>query len=144
MHRWMPWVAGLAVAALPGCDKIIGRQPLMPADGPLEGNTEVSVYIPECGNHKEVRKVLFGNIAQVLITTKENEVRIRTVNAGEAGDVPVTLVLTNNRNCETGVKYRYTRMEQQTINYLVDRGRPIGEKRVGGWYPGKKDEHRAP
>jgi len=139
MHRTSLWLVALVLIVAFGCDKIIGRQPLVPADGPLEGNTEVSLYVGDCGDHRDVKKVLFGDVVQSIVSQKENEVKIRTTSSGTEGPVPVTLILTNNRRCETGVTFKYMKVEQSTINYLSDRSHPMGERRIGGWRPGQEN-----
>lgn len=115
-----------------GCSK----RPINPADGPIEGNTEVAIFVEECGDHRGVKKVLFGDVAQSIVSQKDDEVKIRTSAAQGEGDVPVKLVMTNNQTCDTGLSFSYRKMEQQSINYLLDQGHPMGERRVGGWVPG--------
>ena len=135
MHRTLLSVAAIAFVVAFGCDKIIGRQPVVPDFGPLEGNTEVSIYVSDCGDHRDVKKVLIGAQVQTIVSQKEDEVKIRTTAVTEEGVQPVKLLLSNNRTCDTGFTFRFQKMEQNTINYLSDRSHAIGERRMGGWRP---------
>lgn len=135
MHRTLLSLAALAFTVAFGCDKIIGRTPVAPDFGPLEGNTEVSIYVSDCGDHRDVKKVLIGTQVQTIVSQKEDEVKIRTTASTEEGTFPVKLLLSNNRTCDTGFTFRFQKMEQSTINYLSDRSHAIGERRMGGWRP---------
>jgi hypothetical protein len=134
-------LAGLVVLlALAGCEKIIGRDKLIPNEGPLEGNTEVSIYVPDCGNHNDVKEVLFDSVKQSIVSQKDDEVKIRTASSQAEGQPKVVLILPNQLRCETGAMFTYRKMEQATMNYLFERGVTMGERRVGGWRPDQEEE----
>jgi|GEM_PF-3374839 len=133
------WRRGLVLAAgvvaLAGCSKLIGRDKLIPDRGPLEGNTEVSIYVPDCGDHSKVKEVLFDTVKQTIVSQKEDEVKIRTVSTQAEKAAKVVLVLPNQLRCETGAVFHYMKMEASTMNYLFEKGVVIGERRVGGYRP---------
>jgi hypothetical protein len=125
-----------ACVALAGCEKLMGRAKLVPDRGPLEGSTEVSIYVPECGDHSKVKEVLFDSVKQAIVSLKEDEVKIRTASSQQGEKkAKVTLVLPNQFKCETGAIFNYVKMEASTMNYLFEKGVIIGERRVGGYRP---------
>jgi hypothetical protein len=124
-----------ALVALAGCERIMGRQKLVPDQGPLEGNTEVSIYVPGCGDHNQIKEVLFGTVKQNIVSQKEDEVKVRTRSSGDEGPVKVFLILPNQLRCETGAEFTYRKIEQQSINYIFERGVTMGERRSGGFRP---------
>lgn len=128
-------VLAAVVVALAGCTKLIGRNKLIPDRGPLEGNTEVSIYVPDCGDHSKVKEVLFDTVKQSIVSQKEDEVKIRTSSSQAEKAVKVVLVLPNQFRCETGAVFNYVKMEASTMNYLFEKGVVIGERRVGGYRP---------
>lgn len=136
MHRrWLVVVAIAALALLCGCQKLLGRAKLIPDRGPLEGNTEVSIYVPDCGDHSKVKEVLFGTSKQTIVSLKEDEVKVRSASSQAEASVPVFLILPNQLRCETGAQFVYQKMEQASMDYLFERGVTMGERRVDGWRP---------
>ncbi len=123
-----------ALVAFAGCERIMGRQKLVPDQGPLEGNTEVSIYVPDCGDHTQIKEVLFDKVKQNIVSQKEDEVKIRTRSNGDEGAVKVFLILPNQLRCETGATFTYRKIEQ-SINSIFERGVTMGERRVGGFRP---------
>jgi len=138
MDRWL-WLRVLVVVAaliaLAGCERIMGRQKLVPDQGPLEGNTEVSIYVPGCGDHTQIKEVLFGTVKQNIVSQKDDEVKVRSRSTGDEGPVKVYLILPNQLRCETGAEFTYRKIEQQSINYIFERGVTMGERRAGGFRP---------
>lgn len=132
---WRVLVLAAVVVALAGCSKLIGRNKLIPDRGPLEGNTEVSIYVPDCGDHSKVKEVLFDTVKQTIVSQKDDEVKIRTSSAQAEKAAKVVLVLPNQFRCETGAVFHYVKMEASTMNYLFEKGVVIGERRVGGYRP---------
>ncbi|NMC70608.1 MAG: hypothetical protein GYA57_11155 [Myxococcales bacterium] len=132
---WRVLVLAAVVVALAGCSKLIGRNKLIPDRGPLEGNTEVSIYVPDCGDHSKVKEVLFDTVKQTIVSQKDDEVKIRTSSAQAEKAAKVVLVLPNQFRCETGAVFNYVKMEASTMNYLFEKGVVIGERRVGGYRP---------
>lgn len=124
-----------AFVALAGCEKLVGRAKLVPDRGPLEGNTEVSIYVPDCGDHSKIKEVLFDSTKQAIVSQKDDEVKVRTATAQGEKAAKVTLVLPNQFKCETGAVFNYVKMEASTMNYLFEKGVIIGERRAGGYRP---------
>ncbi|MBN1772683.1 MAG: hypothetical protein JXB32_15545 [Deltaproteobacteria bacterium] len=128
-------ILAAVVVALAGCEKLMGRNKLVPDRGPLEGNTEVSIYVPDCGDHSKVKEVLFDSVRQPIVSQKDDEVKVRTASSQSEKAAKVTLVLPNQFKCETGALFNYVKMEASTMNYLFEKGVVIGERRVGGYRP---------
>lgn len=124
-----------ACVAWAGCQKLMGRNKLVPDRGPLEGGTEVSIYVPDCGDHSKVKEVLFDSVKQTIVSMKDDEVKVRTSSSQAEKAAKVTLVLPNQFKCETGAAFNYVKMEASTMNYLFEKGVVIGERRVGGYRP---------
>jgi hypothetical protein len=137
-------VVALAFVVLGGCEKILGRDKLIPGQGPLEGGTEVSISVPECGDHRKVKEVLFDTVKQNIVSQNDKEVKVRTTSWRDPATVKVFLILPNQARCETGAGFTYQKMEQSTLSYIYDRGHSIGDRRPGGWRPDLAEKLAAP
>ena len=138
---WLLLVAVvLAVGLLGGCKKIFGRPKLDPDRGPLGGDTEVSIYVPDCGDHSKVKEVLFGQAKQDIVGLRSDEVKIRTRSVQDEQSVPVILVLPNQTRCETGASFMYQKLESSGLGAVFERGVTMGEARPGGWRPDQREE----
>ncbi|MBI5499564.1 MAG: hypothetical protein HY907_04940 [Deltaproteobacteria bacterium] len=129
-----------AVALLGGCKKIFGRPKLNPDRGPLGGDTEVSIYVPDCGDHSKVKEVLFGGAKQEIVGLRDDEVKIRTRSVQDEQTVPVILILPNQSRCETGANFIYQKLESSGVGAIFERGVTLGESRAGGFRPDQREE----
>ena len=138
---WLMVVAVVvAVGLLGGCKKIFGRPKLNPDRGPLGGDTEVSIYVPDCGDHSTVKEVLFGTTKQDIVGLRDDEVKVRTRSVQEEQTLPVILVLPNQLRCETGASFNYQKVESSGMGSVFERGVTMGESRQGGWRPDQREE----
>lgn len=136
------WVPVMALAVLLssglGCKKLLGSPKLSPDHGPIEGDTEVTVSVEGCGDHRKVKKVLFGSLDQRILSQNEEEVKIRTRPHGTEEAVDVVLVLENQSRCRTGAQFMYQKMAAAGVGVMFEQTHVPGERRLDGWRPASR------
>jgi hypothetical protein len=121
-----------------GCKKLLGSPKLSPDHGPTEGDTEVTISVEDCGDHRKVKKVLFGTLDQRILSQNADEVKVRTMPHGTEEALDVILLLENNLRCNTGAQFAYQKMSGAGVGVMFEQTHVPGERRLEGWRPAER------